>query len=913
MFIDLDFTKKPQKPQLFIAKPNREIIGKLKESYDKKLTLSLSELNELSFSIPYKIDIRNALKDNPNINKIKDRYLIKLVLGNYTEWYIINNITDGSNEEGDIKQVHAYSLGHELNDKLITGYKCTSYNITQVSADILSSSIWSIGYVDATFETTYRSFEFSLNKTLECIYKIAETFGALVVWDTENRLINFYKFDLYGTDKGLINTEDKYLKALHKDSNADEMVTRLKVYGRDNLSIQKVNPTGANYIEDFSYFMYPFERDENKNVLQHSDYMSDGLCHAILDYRELVEENTETFGDLLGQKNILLAEKASLESQLYSLQEQLYVILDNLDVAQAQGTSTTQLKQQRNSKQLEIEDKLAEINNVDDEIDDVDSQIADLKNILAIENNFAPEQIIERDQFIIEKEWRDENYIDEMDLYNEAMRRFEQLREPQVAYELDVVDFLSVVAEQRDWHKLNLGDVIRIRHSRLNIDIKTKIIKIDFDNSGIKLTIANSKKIISDENKYWESFYKSVSTSTTVDMNKFKWAEATDKVSIINQVLDNTWESAERTISAGVNESVTIDRRGITITDPTDPLKYLRLTHGVLGLTNDGGNTYKQAITGEGILADAIICSALYALTSGDGYTKLVEDGLHVYDENNTDRVHVGRWLDGLVNRFGLKVVAEDGQTTLLDDRGILQTWQEGRADNVDESYGLVLNVYIPAETREIRKALLRFKLEAFRAYSKGNSSGGDSAITSRTASLNISTTGSAAIHMVKYTDEAQEGGDVNTRTSSGGYHNHGVTQGTGLVKADGGTVWFNNENTSHTHPIPSHYHRFTIYDYDSEHGHDINIPSHKHNVDIPSHTHSINYGIYTSTTAIGVTIKINGTDRTSELGGSFSSSQNGINIAQYLTTGQWNTIELGSTRLGRIDAAVFIQALMGT
>jgi len=609
LFVDLDLLKKPLKPQLFIAKPNREIIGKLKESYDKKLTLSLSELNELSFSIPYKIDIRNILKDNPNINKIKDRYLIKLVLGNYTEWYIINNITDDSNEKGDFKQVHAFSLGHELNDKLISGYKCTSYNITQVTADILSGSIWSIGYVDATFDTMFRSFEFNLNKALECIYKITETFGALVVWDTENRLINFYKFDLYGTDKGLTITENKYLKALQKESNSDEMVTRLKVYGKDNLSIQKVNPTGANYIEDFSYFMYPFERDENKNVLQHSDYMSDGLCHAILDYQELIEENTETFGDLLGQKNILLTQKATLENELYSLQEQLYVILDNLDIAQAQGTSTTQLKQQRNSKQLEIEDKLAEINNVDDEIDDIDTQILDLKTTLSIENNFTPEQIIERNQFIIEKEWRDENYIDEMDLYNDAVKRFAQLREPQVAYELDIVDFLSVVAEQRDWNKLNLGDVIRVRKPQLNIDIKTKIIKIDFDfdNSGIKLTIANSKKIISDENKYWESFYKSVSTSTTVDMNKFKWDETATTTSIINEILNNTWESAKRSIVSGVNESVTIDRRGITLTSVDNPNHIIRMLSSVIGLSQDGGNTFKTAINAEGIYAERLV------------------------------------------------------------------------------------------------------------------------------------------------------------------------------------------------------------------------------------------------------------------------------------------------------------------
>ena len=46
-----------------------------------------------------------------------------------------------------------------------------------------------------------------------------------------------------------------------------------------------------------------------------------------------------------------------------------------------------------------------------------------------------------------------------------------------------------------------------------------------------------------------------------------------------------------------------------------------------------------------------------------------------------------------LAERFGVKIVAADGQTVLLDDRGILQTWQEGKADNVDQYYGLVLNV----------------------------------------------------------------------------------------------------------------------------------------------------------------------------------------------------------------------------
>ena len=346
--------------------------------------------------------------------------------------------------------------------------------------------------------------------------------------------------------------------------------------------------------------------------------------------------------------------------------------------------------------------------------------------------------------------------------------------------------------------------------------------------------------------------------------------------------------------------------------------KIVRISPGGIGLSEDMGQTFKQAMTGSGILASAIICNALYALSSGDGFTKLIDDGLHVYDGNGVDRVHVGRWISELAERFGIKIVAADGQTVLLDDRGILQTWQEGKADNVDPYYGLVLNVYVPSETREIRKALLRFRLESFRAYSKGNVSGGGGATTSRSASLDISSTENSGFGTGLTTDEeywhSTNGPQLSTQGA--GYHNHGITHGTALATTSGGSVSFSaTTDLNHTHRviIPQHHHGFYVGGDDVIHSHAVYIPGHKHTVDIPDHTHGIIYGIYTSTTATGVTIKINGTDRTSELGGSFSTSQNGINIAQYLTTGQWNTIELGSTRLGRIDATIFIQALMGT
>ena len=152
----------------------------------------------------------------------------------------------------------------------------------------------------------------------------------------------------------------------------------------------------------------------------------------------------------------------------------------------------------------------------------------------------------------------------------------------------------------------------------------------------------------------------------------------------------------------------------------------VRITPGGIGINADGGQTYVTAMTGQGILANTIIVNESFMpLATDDGYTKLTASGLHVYDANWAEKLVTGWWMGGATKRFGLSVKAQDGATTLLDDRGLLQTWQEGRADNVQNNYPLVLNVYLPSETRSIGRALLRFRRQNFRAYSAGAASGG--------------------------------------------------------------------------------------------------------------------------------------------------------------------------------------------
>lgn len=195
---------------------------------------------------------------------------------------------------------------------------------------------------------------------------------------------------------------------------------------------------------------------------------------------------------------------------------------------------------------------------------------------------------------------------------------------------------------------------------------------------------------------------------------------------------------------------------------------------------------------------------------------------------------------------------------TLGNVRKGLQTWQVNSIDSVDSEFGLTLNIYLPPTTKKVMGALMRFKLLKYRAYSRTSSSGGG-----QTVSISADSSGSTSM------------------------------------------LYWSSEKHSHTVSDSS----------TSSDNIQINVPSHTHGIShshtVSSHNHGLVYGIYEDTTATDITVKINGTDRTTALGGSFTTDQSSLEIKDYLVAGQWNEIVLGSSRLGRIDASVFLQAII--
>lgn len=275
--------------------------------------------------------------------------------------------------------------------------------------------------------------------------------------------------------------------------------------------------------------------------------------------------------------------------------------------------------------------------------------------------------------------------------------------------------------------------------------------------------------------------------------------------------------------------------------------------------------------------------------------------GVQVLDAQNRERVQLGNWSSG---RYGLKLTDASGNRTILDDNGILQSWQDGRCDNVDDKNPLKLHIYIPKETQRIYKAALRIYTEGFRAYSKATEwKGTQSTSTDSGGGDYTSTDGGGG----DYTSTEYDGGRVETSHGSsnvrGGMQRVSVQGGTGYIEI--------YQTTYHEHEvdIPSHNHGVRI----PGHSHGVSIPNHRHDVDIPGHSHDIVFGIYQEYASnVRTEIYINGTDRTSAISGSgyVYGNNEEMNLTSYLKNG-WNEIEVRSNGRCRVDTTIFIQALL--
>ncbi|WP_107838615.1 phage tail protein [Metasolibacillus meyeri] len=606
---EINYNVKPDKPKIFLCKPDKKTIGRIHEAYDITYDKKLSVLNELSFKIPTVIVEDGVPMNNANIENIKHRYLFKLKYGHVTEYFLINN-SDKSYNNDEYVQFTALSLGVQLSDKNIRSFEVVSKNLSEIVNEILSSvnTNWKLGYVDSYFENIFRSYEVSSNNILEIIYELANMWNALIVWDSINCTISFYKPESMGNNKGFFIRDGKYLESFNLSTNTIETITRLKAYGQDGLSIHRLNPTGQAYIEDYRYYMYPFQQ-KNGHVVNHSEYMSDALCIALENYQQLIESLSEQFANLTAAVTHQQAIVQTEEQKLSVLHTEKTIIENELDISNANFQSHTtehaNIIHRLELKRTQVSLQESFIRDLKYQLNDYANKLSILKTQLLRENNFSSDELKELSHFEIEKEYVNDAIIDEEDLLEEAKEVFRQYLEPKVKLDMSLVDFLSIVEAQNDWDKLGLGDVVSVRYDRLQVEIKTKITEIrhSFEDGSISLTISNE---IDEKNTWLEQLNKAGSTSTLVQMEKWKWDLSKENNGAINDIINNKWDSLKNAIMAGYNQQIEISERGIIVKDLEDPLSWLVIQNGFLAITNDNGNSWKHAISKDGIFGERI-------------------------------------------------------------------------------------------------------------------------------------------------------------------------------------------------------------------------------------------------------------------------------------------------------------------
>jgi hypothetical protein len=169
-----------------------------------------------------------------------------------------------------------YSIHGLKLEQILLGTQETRNQSNQIDNSVLNidgilyDTGFTIGTIHPEIAEKFRSnIELKNITAYEAIKSLAESFDAIVTYDTINKTISFYpdKNEEVFTNNGLIITKENYLKNISNDINATKVITKAYAAGKDNLGVQLINPTGGGAWEDYSYFLDSHYVEFDKNNL----------------------------------------------------------------------------------------------------------------------------------------------------------------------------------------------------------------------------------------------------------------------------------------------------------------------------------------------------------------------------------------------------------------------------------------------------------------------------------------------------------------------------------------------------------------------------------------------------------------------------------------------------------------------
>ena len=657
--------------RLFLCKPTKEEIDEI--SFDNLIYNDYFEsanfYNELDFTIPY-YEEGWEIKKDVRFDLTKGVYFIHMLRYfdgelDKSEYFVIDdpNISYGTSID---KKIHCYSSYYAtFSQRVLRSYEQIGLlydadNPTDRDAGLINYMLftifnsWTIRTTADEYKNIVRTWDFSSNNYPDVIQSVQNEIGCIFVFDTNTNEIDILNPTTIGEDSDIVISDQNHLKSLSNDDRTKEIKTRIRVYGKDNITFSSQNPTGQFYIDDFSYFL-------------NNGYFSSGLERSLIAYNSLLLTKTGEFETYLTTLNSLNEDLIIKQNQLIALETDLEIIEDDLDIMKNTSYSNDALYDARfidkTNKEAEIEAKELEIVTLNGQIAFVRNDINLLSDEVLYENNFTSDELKELSNYIYEDVLSLNNIDDESLLYEYALEYLAIKSQPIIELDLnEVVNIFEVEGNEKK--KIKSGNYVYIDCTELGYNytqLRIVNVKNDVNGNEMSLIVSNNDKINHKLNTLSQNILKkSLDAANNIDANKYDYKQyVTEKSQILFD--DELIDAGNNPIQAG---QIRINKRGFLGSDIGSNGGVLQYLNDKVVISQDNMETFHTLLSGNGLYLERndkkarIVISPSYGIQTDRNMTP--EDPTPTW--NNTLYIDTNGELR--LNTYDQSINALDGRVT---------------------------------------------------------------------------------------------------------------------------------------------------------------------------------------------------------------------------------------------------------
>lgn len=792
------------------------------------------------------------------------------------------------------------------------------------------------GLQEPQYATKYRSFEKGTQKWLRFLRENVESaYDVIFDFDTYNRELYCYATEEVGKNTGIKLTYQNYLEEIQIQPDYDNVVSKLWV-SSEKCKISDVNPTGTDYIYDFSYF-------ENNGLL------TEECCKALQRYRQVVSTSENNLAELRANRNTAVKRRIRLETELHEKEIQ-YSDVSNVLAVYIKENNQNKVAEYGKYKadfEKEITQLLSDISNQKDYIESLDREIDSYLKKVSLETCydengqiFNEELLTELQLNTIEKELKDESFLVAQDLYNYALEQLNNWNGVQLQLELSINGLKERMIAPKD---MSWNEIIKVGNFFTVIDFEEsqRIVGVKYSpkEDTIKdIELSNTLERVDSYSKLNDLSVVLTEAEYTMDNMKDVWQESANVNEFVKK-MQTTYLDNVATGIKGRNQNCILDMTSgsIFVIDATDKNNQVYIGSGLIAFTDDNWLTAKTCLDKEGLVANYLVgqitlSKKLYVTSdNGEFYIGDMNNGsqgfgLRIKDGEQVERVFLGTELVNGQRKARLRLYNKSGQGLNLSEEGIIQTYQWSDRDHVDPYNRANFYFWSDSSVLDYKNVYMHIVFKPYRVYSKSLSAGGT--VNQHTAT---SVTGGGGS-----TTSASGGGYAGTSAVDGGYSSTSTVtssaqnwwQASHSGSFIGYPIWSGTDQKlkNHKHQVYfdylAHDHNVTVSVSVPSHSHYVEIPSHSHYVEIPPHSHTIDMSfstLHTHNIEYGI-IDLGGSDNypsnvTLIVNGrwvkDYIQNNETIDIKDYISKGVTtpNAIQLTSSTKGIFHVSFFVKS----